>query len=68
MRAPKVKLELTQLQLEDLIMCVYHSHREGLGYGMVTKREEALLAANRDKLRLKLGKTLARHIIANQPR
>lgn len=60
---PQVKnkkvVELTETQLSDVITCIGHALQRGLGYGHVTRREEALLIAHRERTLQKLKSVLA---------
>ncbi len=43
-----ITLTLTEVQLEDVIVCVNHALARGLGYGHITEEEEAILSATRE--------------------
>lgn len=55
----KKVVELTDKQLSDVVTCVGHALQRGLGYGHVTRREEALLQVHREHTLQKLKALLA---------
>lgn len=59
MKVRKTTVALTENQLADVITCISHAVDQNLGYGMVTRKEEALLEANRIRLQAKLKGILA---------
>jgi hypothetical protein len=59
MKTTKVPVALTESQLADIITCISHGIDRGLGYGHVTRQEEALHEANRIRLHAKLTGIMA---------
>ncbi len=53
----KITIDLTPNQLADVITCLEWCRGDAIGYGHVTVREQALHAANRERLITKLAQT-----------
>lgn len=66
-KARKIKIEVTEAQLGDIVTMLEHGICRVMGYGHVTHREQALREANRKRLTRKLNEQLVAHRQATCP-